>query len=251
MVRAGETDDTTLATAWDVTRKLGKRGVLVKDAPAFVVNRLLTRQSSVLMQALENGNTLEETDEAALRIGVPMPPSALLAMVGPRVANHVLRTLHDAFPDRFPLSPTLENFANGEMDIVVTGERRFRVIELMEAHSYLTAKVETVVEPDEPLQIDLRERVITQHMRLLELAGRTVRPYLYQNDDGVSYFIAHNSGLDWDQKQGVLEMLSENERIRFLTRHLEALIPQVEQVEDVRRRVQSNGHFKDFPSGEL
>jgi len=130
VVRATATDDTTLATAWDVTKKLGKRGVLVKDAPAFVVNRLLTRQSSVLMQALENGNTFEETDEAALRIGVPMPPSALLAMVGPRVANHVLHTLHDAFPDRFPLSPTLENFANGEMDIVVNGDARQTVDEL-------------------------------------------------------------------------------------------------------------------------
>ena len=124
LVRAPATDDATLATAWDVTKKLGKRGVLVQDAPAFVVNRLLTRQSSVLMQALENGNTFEETDEAALRLGLPMPPSALLAMVGPRVANHVLHTLHDAFPDRFPLSPTLENFANGEMDIVVTGDDR-------------------------------------------------------------------------------------------------------------------------------
>ena len=51
-----------------------------------------------------------------------MPPSALLAMVGPRVANHVLHTLHDAYPERFPLSPTLENFANGEMDIVRTGD---------------------------------------------------------------------------------------------------------------------------------
>ena len=130
VVRATATDDATLATAWDVTRKLGKRGVLVKDAPAFVVNRLLTRQSSVLMQALENGNTIEETDEAALRIGIPMPPSALLAMVGPRVANHVLHTLHDAFPDRFPLSPTLENFANGEMDVVVTGDARQTVDEL-------------------------------------------------------------------------------------------------------------------------
>ncbi len=130
VVRARETDDVTRATAWDVTKKLGKRGVLVKDAPAFVVNRLLTRQSSVLMQALENGNTLEETDEAALRIGVPMPPSVLLAMVGPRVANHVLHTLHDAFPDRFPLSPTLENFANGEMDIVITGDARRTVDDL-------------------------------------------------------------------------------------------------------------------------
>ena len=107
-----------------MTKKLGKRGVLVQDAPAFVVNRLLTRQSCVLMQALENGNTFEETDAAALRLGLPMPPSALLAMVGPRVANHVLHTLHDAFPDRFPLSPTLQNFADGEMDIVLTGDAR-------------------------------------------------------------------------------------------------------------------------------
>ena len=62
-----------------------------------------------------------------------MPPSALLAMVGPRVANHVLHTLHDAYPDRFPLSPTLENFANGEMDIVLTGDARQTVDEIHEA----------------------------------------------------------------------------------------------------------------------
>jgi hypothetical protein len=42
----------------------------------------------------------------------------------------VLHTLHDAFPDRFPLSPTLENFANGEMDIVVTGNARLSVDEI-------------------------------------------------------------------------------------------------------------------------
>ena len=133
LVRAPATDDQTLATAWDVTTKLAKRGVLVRDAPAFVVNRLLTRQSSVLMQALETGSTIEETDEAALRLGIPMPPSALLAMVGPRVANHVLHTLHEAFPDRFPLSPTLENFANGEMDIVLTDGIRQTVDEVHEA----------------------------------------------------------------------------------------------------------------------
>jgi 3-hydroxyacyl-CoA dehydrogenase len=114
VVRTPSTDDASLATAWDVTRRLGKRGVLVKDAPAFVVNRMLTRQSTVLMQALESGSTFEETDEAALLLGIPMPPSALLAMVGPKVANHVLHTLHDAFPDRFPLSPTLQALADGD-----------------------------------------------------------------------------------------------------------------------------------------
>jgi 3-hydroxyacyl-CoA dehydrogenase/enoyl-CoA hydratase/carnithine racemase len=130
VVRAPATDDATLATAWDVTRRLGKRAVLVKDAPAFVVNRMLTRQSTVLMQAIESGNTFEETDEAALRLGIPMPPSALLAMVGPRVANHVLRMLHGAFPDRFPLSPTLQTLADGELPAIEAKEGRASVDEI-------------------------------------------------------------------------------------------------------------------------
>jgi 3-hydroxyacyl-CoA dehydrogenase/enoyl-CoA hydratase/carnithine racemase len=123
VVRAAETDDVTLATAWDVTKKLRKRGVVVRDAPAFVVNRVLTRMTTVLMDALEHGNTVEETDDAVLRLGFPMAPSLLLAMVGPRVANHVLETLHDAYPDRFPLSSTLANYANGDDTIVVSEHR--------------------------------------------------------------------------------------------------------------------------------
>ena len=132
VVRTPVTSDASLATAWDVTRKLGKRGVLVRDAPAFVVNRMLTRQSTVLMQALESGSTFEETDEAALRLGLPMPPSALLAMVGPKVANHVLRTLHEAFPDRFPLSPTLQALADGEFPALEARDDRPTVGEIHE-----------------------------------------------------------------------------------------------------------------------
>jgi 3-hydroxyacyl-CoA dehydrogenase len=119
LVRTPQTDDATLATAWAVTGKLRKRGVLVRDAPAFVVNRILSRTTTVLMGALEHGNTVDETDEAVLRLGLPMAPSVLLQMVGPRVANHVLHTLHEAYPDRYPLSPTLENFADGKDEIVV------------------------------------------------------------------------------------------------------------------------------------
>ena len=133
LVRTPHTDDVTVATAWAVTKQLGKRGVLVEDAPAFVVNRLLTRQSSVLMQAIESGNTFDETDEAALRLGLPMPPSALLAMVGPKVANHVLHTLNGAFPDRFPLSPTLETLAQGEFPELEPAEDRPSVDELHDA----------------------------------------------------------------------------------------------------------------------
>lgn len=133
IVRHDEASDEALATAWAVVKKLRKRGVVVADAPGFVVNRVLTRLTSVLMDALEHGNTVEETDEAVLRLGLPMAPSVLLQLVGPRVANHVLETLNDAWPDRFPLSPTLANFAAGSDEIVVVAERRRSVEEITDA----------------------------------------------------------------------------------------------------------------------
>src|SRR5207302_5690050 len=130
VVRTPQTTGEQLATAWDVVKKLKKRGVLVGDAPAFVVNRVLTRMTTVLMGALENGNTVEETDEAILGLGLPMAPSVLLQMVGPRVANHVLETLHDSYPDRFPLSPTLASFADGKEELVLRGDARRTVDEI-------------------------------------------------------------------------------------------------------------------------
>ena len=119
LVRTPQTDDVTLATAWAVTKKLRKTGVLVRDAPGFVVNRLLGRQGSVVTDALDHGNTVEETDEAILRLGLPMAPSVLLQLVGPKVANHVRHTLHNAWPERFPLSATLESLAEGGEPVVV------------------------------------------------------------------------------------------------------------------------------------
>ena len=130
VVRTPQTTDEQLVTAFDVVKKLKKRGVLVTDAPAFVVNRVLTRMTTVLMDAIENGNTVEETDEAIMSLGLPMAPSVLLQMVGPRVANHVLETLHDAYPDRFPLSPTLANYADGKDEIVIRGDAKRTVDEI-------------------------------------------------------------------------------------------------------------------------
>jgi 3-hydroxyacyl-CoA dehydrogenase len=132
VVRGTLTDDATAATAFEVATNLRKRPVLVDDAPAFVVNRILTRLMSVVLTALERGNTVEETDEAILRLGLPMAPSVLLQMVGPRVAEHVLQTLHEAYPDRFPLSQTLANYADGRDEISVTERSPLTEDEILE-----------------------------------------------------------------------------------------------------------------------
>jgi 3-hydroxyacyl-CoA dehydrogenase/enoyl-CoA hydratase/carnithine racemase len=107
VVRAAGTDDATVATALRVAKDLRKNAVLVTDAPAFVVNRLLTRLTSVLFAAVDEGTPVTEADRALAPLGLPMSPMALLQLVGPAIALHVGESLHAAFGDRFPVSPNL------------------------------------------------------------------------------------------------------------------------------------------------
>ncbi|GAA4189845.1 3-hydroxyacyl-CoA dehydrogenase NAD-binding domain-containing protein [Streptosporangium oxazolinicum] len=107
IVRGSETDDATLATAFSVGRSLKKSSVLVKDAPAFVVNRLLTRFMGEVIGAVDEGTPLEVADHALDGLGLPMTPFALMQLVGPAVALHVAETMHEAFPARYGVSENL------------------------------------------------------------------------------------------------------------------------------------------------
>jgi ATP-dependent Lon protease len=144
----------------------------------------------------------------------------------------------------------VKRYEDGRMDIIVEGEERFELRSVHDRKSYYTADV-TLLEDEPSLDASLKERAITQHMKLLELAGRTVRPDVYDNVERLSFMLAQNAGLDAEQKQEVLARDSENERVEYLIRHFESLIPKVEQEDDMRRRIQSNGHFKNFPPEEI
>ncbi|MCZ2805069.1 3-hydroxyacyl-CoA dehydrogenase NAD-binding domain-containing protein [Modestobacter sp. VKM Ac-2983] len=101
VVRAERTDDATLATAFAVGKELGKSCVLVADAPAFVVNRLLTRFLGEVTAAVDAGTPVAVAETALEPLGLPMTPFELLTLVGPPVALHVAERMHEAFPDRF------------------------------------------------------------------------------------------------------------------------------------------------------
>ncbi len=107
VVRAADTDDATLATALAVGKALKKNCVLVKDAPAFVVNRLLTRFLGEIIGCVDEGTPFEVAEHAPDSLGLPTSPFFLLQLVGPAVALHVGETLAAAYPGRFKVSPKL------------------------------------------------------------------------------------------------------------------------------------------------
>ncbi|MEY9872726.1 3-hydroxyacyl-CoA dehydrogenase/enoyl-CoA hydratase/carnithine racemase [Streptacidiphilus sp. MAP12-33] len=118
IVRGEQTDDASLATAFGVAKKLKKTAVLVKDAPAFVVNRILTRFMGEIQQIIDEGTPIAVAEKGVEPLGLPMSPIVLLELVGPAIALHVSETLHHAFPERFFVS---ENLAR----VVQAGKRGF------------------------------------------------------------------------------------------------------------------------------
>lgn len=104
IVRAPKTDDAVLATAFVLAKQLKKTAVLVKDAAAFVVNRILGRMFGEITKVFDEGTDAATADNALRPMGLPMTPFNLLALVGLPVGQHVQESLHTAFGDRFYVS---------------------------------------------------------------------------------------------------------------------------------------------------
>ena len=108
VIQAEKTSQEALATAFAVTSKLRKTAVLCKDRPGFVVNRLLVLVMGKVVEAIENGTSVQVADRALAPLGFPMPTFELFDLVGPAVGLHVLTSLRADLGDRFPVSPGLE-----------------------------------------------------------------------------------------------------------------------------------------------
>lgn len=104
IIQAPKTSDEVLATAFVLGNALGKTTVLVQDATAFVVNRVLLRLMGEVAAAFDEGTPAAVADNAIMPMGLPMTPFTLLAMIGLPVSLHVTRSLNAAFGDRFPVS---------------------------------------------------------------------------------------------------------------------------------------------------
>ncbi|NYD79585.1 3-hydroxyacyl-CoA dehydrogenase NAD-binding domain-containing protein [Arthrobacter cupressi] len=129
IVRAPQTDEAVLATAFELAKGLKKTAVLVKDAAAFVVNRILLRLMGEVIAAFDEGTPAEVADDALRPMGLPMSPFTLAAMVGLPVAQHVQESLHAAFGERFPVSHNLQKLIdNGVKTLWVERPDGSRVI---------------------------------------------------------------------------------------------------------------------------
>ncbi len=138
------------------------------------------------------------------------------------------------------VSEIAKRHADGSMHIVTVGRQRYRTLEVIEDKPYLQGRVELLEDAGETGDPDLAREAGDAYRELLALAAPGADEEV--GSDATAFEIAVNCGLDLKQKQRVLEMLSESERLRYLCDHFEEVLPKLRLRLEQQRRVKSNGY---------
>jgi Lon protease-like protein len=135
----------------------------------------------------------------------------------------------------------LERFEDGRMNVVVTGEGPFRVLERFGEPDHPAAEVEMLAADD--AVGDDEDAAARAREAFLELAERATgeRPAEDELAGEGSYGIAARVELPSETKQEMLELRDEDDRMRLLARALAALREALDRAEEVAERARSNG----------
>jgi 3-hydroxybutyryl-CoA dehydrogenase len=109
IIKGYETSDETLQIALDWGKKIGKECIVVNEAPAFVVNRVLCTMLNEAFFALGEGLASAEDIDKGMVLGCnhPIGPLALADLVGLETLLHVIEGLHKELGDKYRPAPML------------------------------------------------------------------------------------------------------------------------------------------------
>jgi Lon protease-like protein len=140
----------------------------------------------------------------------------------------------------------LERFDDGRMNVVVSGQEPFRVLDRFEAPEYPAGEVEVIDEDDGPALDE--DSATAARDAFAELAERATgeRPAAEELDGASAYAIAARIELPAETKQRLLELRDEDERMELLANALGAVEAALERAEEAAERASGNGkvHFE-------
>jgi Lon protease-like protein len=137
----------------------------------------------------------------------------------------------------------LERMDDGRLNILARGTRPFRLLERQDDLPYPAGVVEFLVEQDEQVEEQDGATARALYRELVEQATdrQLDEPELNAMS---SYEMAATVEFGTDAKQELLELRSENERMRLLALLLRAAIKRVELIDRAQTRARSNGKVR-------
>ena len=101
IIRGLATSDATYALTEDLTQRLGKTPVEVRDSPGFVSNRILMPMINEAAYCLMEGVASREAIDAVMKLGMnhPLGPLALADLIGLDTCLSIMEVLHAGLGD--------------------------------------------------------------------------------------------------------------------------------------------------------
>lgn len=103
VIRGEKTSDQAVARTVAYANKMGKKAVVVKDCPGFLVNRVLFPYFDGFSKLVRDGADFQAVDKVMERWGWPMGPAYLMDVVGIDTGVHAAGVMAEGFPDRMKL----------------------------------------------------------------------------------------------------------------------------------------------------
>lgn len=100
VIRGEKTSDNAIARTVAYANAMGKKPIVVKDCPGFLVNRVLFPYLAGFAMLLRDGVDFHRIDKLMETWGWPMGPAYLLDVVGIDTAVHAEKVMANGFPDR-------------------------------------------------------------------------------------------------------------------------------------------------------
>jgi Lon protease-like protein len=141
------------------------------------------------------------------------------------------------------IAEVIERMEDGRMNLVARGTRPFRVLERQGHLAYPAGVVEFLEDRDDELDADV---ALAAHEAYADLVRRATDrdPTADELAEMTAYAMASTVDFGLDAKQGLLDLRSENARLRLVTRLFRAAIKRLDFVDRAQERARSNGRVR-------
>ncbi len=137
----------------------------------------------------------------------------------------------------------LETMDDGSMNILTRGTNPFRVLERQSHLPYPAGIIEFLTDAKEKLDSSLREQALVVYAELVRKATDK-EPEVDELEAMSAYEMAATVDFGLDAKQSLLDLRSENARLRQVTRLFRAAIKRLDFVDRAQARAKSNGKVR-------
>jgi Lon protease-like protein len=137
----------------------------------------------------------------------------------------------------------LERMEDGRMNLLTRGTRPFRVVERQSHLAYPAGVIEFLEDRDEQVDADALQRAQEAYAELVRRATDN-DPEASELAEMDAYAMAATVDFGPDAKQGLLDLRSENARLRLVTRLFHAAMERLELIDRAQERARSNGKVR-------